>query len=295
MKLGELELYILSDGTHKEDGGGMFEYFPKDIWSNYKVDAKTPYKTDEHNNILQACNCLLIKHPEGNVLIEAGIHDKAQNYVKYHNIIKKPSLMDSMNSAGIKPSNIDIVINSHLNPDHIGWNTIYVNGKLKPTFENAKYIIQNKEFKKAVNPGFELKNDYFSVEKDVLPLEESGSLELINGEKEVLSGIFVMPTPGHTVGHQSIIIRAEKTMLYAADMAALVIHQEKPRCKMAYDALGREDCWNTKKKLLYDTAAENGWFTYFYHEISFSIGIINKITNTKGEMEGKVEKAEILS
>lgn len=58
MKLGELELHNLSDGTHKEDGGGMFEYFPKDIWSNYKVDDKTPYTTDGHNNILQACNGL---------------------------------------------------------------------------------------------------------------------------------------------------------------------------------------------------------------------------------------------
>lgn len=38
MKFGELELYILSDGTHTEDGGGMFEYFPKDIWANYILD-----------------------------------------------------------------------------------------------------------------------------------------------------------------------------------------------------------------------------------------------------------------
>ncbi len=92
-----------------------------------------------------------------------------------------------------------------------------------------------------------------------------------------------------------MIIKAERTMLYAADMAALVMHQEKPRCRMAVDVLGREDCWEAKKKLLYDKASENGWYTYFYHEISFSIGIINKITNAKGEMESKVEKAEILS
>jgi len=316
MKFGNIELYSLSDGTHTEDGGGMFEYFPKDIWSNYKVEDKTPYKTDEYNNILQATNCLLIKHPMGNVLVESGIHDKTPNYVKYHNIVKNPSLIDSINSVGMKPSDIDIVINSHLNPDHVGWNTVYVNRKLKPTFENAKYVIQKKEFQKAANPGFELKNDYFSVEKDVLPLEEFGALELVNGEKEILPGIYITPTPGHTAGHQSVIIKAEgkgisfiddlksrfhllhlknyrteeRTMLYAADMAALVMHQEKPRCKMAFDVLGREECWKTKKELLYDMAAENSWFTYFYHEISLTIGIINKITNAKGEIEYKVKK-----
>jgi hypothetical protein len=75
-------------------------------------------------------------------------------------------------------------------------------------------------------------------------------------------------------------------------MAALVIHQEKPRCKMAYDVLGRLDCWKTKKELLYDMAAENSWFTYFYHEISFSLGIINKTANAKGEIEYKVRKVE---
>lgn len=293
MKFGDLELYILSDGTHTEDGGGMFEYFPKDIWSNYKVDGKTPYRTDEHNNVLQVANCLLIKHPEGNILVETGIHDKTRSYVKHHNIVKKPSLIESMDSVGIKPPDIDIVINSHLNPDHVGWNTRYVNGNLKPTFENAKYVTQHKEFETAMNPGFELENDYFSAEKDVLPLEASGSLELVNGEKEVLPGVFVIPTPGHTAGHQSVMIKADTTMLYAGDMAALVIHQEKPRCKMAFDALGRVDCWMTKKKLLYDQAAENGWLTYFYHEISFSIGIINKSINAKGETEYKVKKVEL--
>ncbi len=135
MKSGDMELHVLSDGTHTEDGGGIFEYFPKDIWSNYKVGNRTPYKPDEHNNILQAANCLLIKHPQGNVLVETGIHDKTPNYVKYHNIVKKPSLIESMGWAGIRPSDIDIVINSHLNPDHVGWNTIHADGILKPAFE----------------------------------------------------------------------------------------------------------------------------------------------------------------
>ena len=294
MKFGDMELYILSDGTLTEDGGGIFEYYPKNIWASYEVDGMTPYRTDEHNNILAAANCLLIRHPEGNVLVETGVHDKTLNYVKYHNIVKNPSLMESMKSAGFKPSDIDIVINSHLNPDHVGWNTVIEDGRLKPTFENAKYVIQKKEFRKAMDPGFELKNDYFSAEEDVLPLEGSGSLETVNGKKEILPGISVIPTPGHTSGHQSVMIRAERTMLYAADMAALVMHQEKPRCKMAFDALGREECWRTKKKLLYDRAAENSWYTYFYHETSFSVGIIHKITNTRGEMEGRVEKVEIL-
>ncbi len=199
-----------------------------------------------------------------------------------------------MSNARVKPSDIDIVINSHLNPDHAGWNTRYIDGKLKPTFENAKYVIQEKEWKNAIDTGFELKNDYFSVETDVLPLEESGKLELVNGEKELLPGIFVVPTPGHTGGHQSVIIKEERTMLYTADMAALVLHLEKPRCKMAVDVLSREECWETKKKLLYDKAAGYGWYTYFYHEISLSIGIIHKITNARGEMEGKVEKVGIL-
>jgi glyoxylase-like metal-dependent hydrolase (beta-lactamase superfamily II) len=291
MKFGDMELQILSDGTHTEDGGVIFGYFPKDIWTNYKIEGGTPYKTDEYNNILQAANCLLIRHAQGNVLVETGLHDKTPNYVKHHNIVKNPSLIESMNIAGVKPLDIDIVINSHLNPDHAGWNTRYINGKLKPTFENAKYVMQKKEWKTATDPGFELKNDYFSVEKDVSPLEKSGSLELVDGEKEVLPGIFVVPTPGHTAGHQSVIIKTDRTMLYSADMAALVMHQEKPRCRMAVDVLGREDCWETKKKLLYDKASENGWYTYFYHEISFSIGIINKIINAKGEMEGKVKKA----
>jgi hypothetical protein len=104
MKFEDMELQILSDGIHTEDGGVIFGYFPKDIWTNYKIDGKTPYKTDEHNNILQAANCLLIKHPQGNVLVETGLHDKTSNYVKHHKIAKNPSLIDSMNIAGLNHS-----------------------------------------------------------------------------------------------------------------------------------------------------------------------------------------------
>ncbi len=46
MKFGGIELQILSDGIHTEDGGAIFGYFPKDFWSNYTVDGMTPYRTD---------------------------------------------------------------------------------------------------------------------------------------------------------------------------------------------------------------------------------------------------------
>lgn len=291
MEFGESKIVILSDGKHTQDGGPMFEYFPKDIWSNHTVDGKTPYKTDEHNKITMSANCLLVKHPQGNVLIETGMHDKTPSYAKHHNVVKTPSLIESMKSIGIKPSDIDIVINSHLHPDHVGWNTISINGKLKPTFENAKYVVQRKEFQIATNPSFELRNDYFHIEKDVLPLEEAGCLELVDGEKEILPGIFVVPTPGHTAGHQSIIVKSDgKAMIYAADLAPLVFHVEKPRCKMSFDSLAREDRWKIKKKVLYDLAVENGWLIYFYHETSFTIGKLSKAVNAEGKVENKVIK-----
>ncbi len=319
MKFGEVEIYILSDGTHTQDGGPMFEYFPRDIWSNYVVNGRTPYKPDEHNNIQMASNCLLIRHPKGNVLVETGVHDKTASYAKYHNVVKSPSLIDSLKAVGLNPEDISLVVNTHLHPDHVGWNTRYVDGKLRPTFSNAKYVIQKSEFKLATNAGYELKNDYFNVKQDAQPLEEFGCLELVIGEKEILPGIFVVPTPGHTAGHQSVIIKAEgknltftdhlkkmlgllqlrklnpskDTMFYAADASPFVFHHEKPRCKMSFDALGRDVCFQTKKELVYDLGAENKWFAYFYHDVALTIGRMEKTIGTKGDAEYKVVRADM--
>src|SRR5205085_8995768 len=112
--LGDFEITVVSDGTYLLDGGGFFGVVPKSLWSR-KVTA------DENNLVTSGLNSLLVRTGKKNILIETGIGNKLSE--KMVRIYRQPAkLLDNLQSAGLAPEQIDIVINSHLHFDHCGWN-----------------------------------------------------------------------------------------------------------------------------------------------------------------------------
>jgi len=135
--LGDFELSLFTDGTYLIDGGVIFGVVPKVLW-----EKKAP--TDDLNRIVLACNSLLIRTGEKNVLVETGIGPKLSE--KRRNIYQNtPQLPDNLRAGGIDPADIDVVINTHLHFDHCGWNTCIEDGKVKPAFPNARYYVQRGE------------------------------------------------------------------------------------------------------------------------------------------------------
>ena len=139
MKLGGLEIHLLSDGPFLLDGGAMFGVIPKPLW-----EKQAP--PDQRNRIRLTMNCLLVRTAGQWVLIEAGAGDKLD--AKRRDIFGlggPPRLLDRIAATGVKPEDISLVLNTHLHFDHCGWNTRLVDGRLVPTFPNARYALQRSE------------------------------------------------------------------------------------------------------------------------------------------------------
>src|SRR5277367_5399092 len=135
--LGDFELTVVSDGTYFLDGGAFFGVVPKTLWSK-KV---TP---DALNRLDAGLNSLLIRTGKKNVLVETGIGNKLPD--KLVHIYKQPAkLLDNLHAVGVAPEDIDIVINTHLQFDHCGWNTVRLGGRVGATIPNAKYYVQQEE------------------------------------------------------------------------------------------------------------------------------------------------------
>ena len=252
--LGDLELTILSDGEYYLDGGTFFGVVPKIMWQRR-------WAPDELNRLRAGLNSVLIRGGKKTVLIETGIGNKLNE--KMRKIYgHEEKLLNSFKQAGVSPEEIDIVINTHLHFDHCGWNTIYRDGKPVPTFPNAKYYVQEDEWR---HGQLQTERDRISyISDNYNPLIESGQMTLLNGDQEIIPGISVKIFPGHTQYMQSVIIESQgKKACYISDLIPTTHHLDLA-WGMAFD-LYPLDTLNSKKKFYADAIPEE-WLVIFTHD-----------------------------
>jgi glyoxylase-like metal-dependent hydrolase (beta-lactamase superfamily II) len=187
-----LKLHLLCDGFFTLDKSFL-------VYMKY---AGQPYEA--------AVKPLLITTPQENVLIDTGIGDLPEKYRKFYTIKRTPeqNLKTQLAQHGLKPEDIGIVINTHLHFDHCG------NNKL---FPNAKIYVQAEEFRYAQEPERFQQASYIKELFDV-----KAHYKLIQGQQDVTKEVSVIPTPGHSIGHQSVAIKSsEANYVYCGDAAPI--------------------------------------------------------------------------
>ncbi|MCK4575607.1 MBL fold metallo-hydrolase [candidate division WOR-3 bacterium] len=265
IKIGKLECIPLSDGKFWLDGGAMFGVVPKIFWQKTNP-------SDEKNRIILGLHPLLIKHPEKNILIDTGIGNKFDEKLKgIYGVDKSENLEDSLKKYGLKTTDIDTVIITHLHFDHAGGNTyLTAEGETVPKFPNATYIVQKKEWEGAINPNPRSKASY--LEENFMPLEYHNQLRLIDGDVEIFPYITCIRTGGHTEGHQIVIIEeGDQGAIYWADLIPTTSHIRIPYI-MGYD-LFPLDVFREKERFI-KRAIEMGWISFFEHDPNYTSGYI---------------------
>lgn len=252
--IGDFELTVFSDGIYSLDGGAFFGVVPKTLWSK-KVTA------DEKNLVPVGLNSLLVRTGDQNVLIETGIGNKLSE--KMIKIYGQPAkLLDNLNAGGVTPQDIDIVINTHLHFDHCGWNTVRAPEGVTPTFPKAKYYVQEGEWQHARRQFERDRISYISDNYD--PLAETGQMELLRGDREIVPGISVRVFPGHTAHMQAVIIESGgRKACYISDLIPTTAHIELT-WGMSFD-LFPVDTIESRKKYYAESIPEK-WLTVFTHD-----------------------------
>lgn len=182
---------LLTDGSFEIDMGLLV--YGKSLYYGKKYMA--------------ALKPFLVVCDSDNVLIDTGAGVLPEKYKKYQKLEREVSIIDSLKAHGLEPDDISIVINTHLHFDHCGGNKF---------FNKARFFIQKKELEYAQNPHRFAKGGYIKSYFEDLPFE------LLEGESEIIEGISVIPTPGHTPGHQSVVLDFKgKKYIYAGDVSPL--------------------------------------------------------------------------
>jgi glyoxylase-like metal-dependent hydrolase (beta-lactamase superfamily II) len=229
MHLGNVDLYLVSDGTYWEDGGGLFGLVPRALW------AQTA-EPDERNRLCFEMRCLLIQSAEQRILVDTGYGDKLSDKERsFISLTGERRLLKSLEKLGIGPLDVDLVINTHLHADHCGGNTAYNgNGELVPTFPWATYCIQRLELADAAFPNERTRATY--LRENFQPLEQAGQLRILSGDTRLTDEVRVIITPGHTRAHQCVVVESGgQTAIFLGDVASWPVHIERLAWVPAYD------------------------------------------------------------
>jgi glyoxylase-like metal-dependent hydrolase (beta-lactamase superfamily II) len=172
-----------------------------------------PDFADEHGRLKMSVHALVIETQRGKtrgrrIIVDTCLgNDKENRSVPTWNRMQTSFLAD-LAAAGYPRETIDTVVCTHLHVDHVGWNTMLVDGRWIPTFPNARYLMGRVEH--AHWTAQRDREDMAAVLGDsVTPVWEAGLVDLVETDHRLCDEVSLVPTPGHTPGHVSLRIASD--------------------------------------------------------------------------------------
>jgi glyoxylase-like metal-dependent hydrolase (beta-lactamase superfamily II) len=259
---GGITIRVLRAGWFRPDAGAFFGVVPQPLWSRFVT-------ADERGRILCRLNLLLIEAGGKRILVETGTGERMTDRDRDIKGVEGGDPAEALRAVGQDPDAIDFVVLTHLHYDHAGG---MVDAGGRPVFPNARYVVQRDEAEAA--HGDELRLAGLMEVEQLDLVRAAGQLAEVNGEVELVPGVRVLRTGGHTRGSQAVLIGIERPGRRAGD--PLPDHaifwgdliptrwQIPVRWTSAYDDYPI-DAIEVRNVLIRRAAAE-GWWSYFTHD-----------------------------
>jgi len=278
MKLGNIELHSVLENYFHLDGGAMFGVIPKMLWGKI-------YESDGNNLIRLDLNPLIIKAGKEIIVVDTGFGDILNERERKIYALSGETRWDSeLARLNIRPEEVTAVILTHAHADH-AMGTLRSTGGNTPSlrFPNARIHIQKGEWHNAMHPNERTAATY--LVNNLRLIEESGKLELLEGDGQLFSGVSVMVTGGHTPFSQAVTVDGGgQRVIYPADIMPSTAH-----IKIPYVAAIDLDPSTTmeRKRWLNDKMLKEDWIMAFDHDINF------KFAKFKERDKGKIEPVKV--
>jgi glyoxylase-like metal-dependent hydrolase (beta-lactamase superfamily II) len=258
---GGVRVALIQAGSFRSDAGALFGPVPRLLW-----DRLVTTEIDGDNRLLQALNCLLIETPAGRVLVETGIGDRLDDKTRSMRGYEGPWIVPALHNAGFDPESVDVVAMSHLHFDHAG-GLLAADGSR--AFPRASIVAQRAEWEIALGDNPRLVASY--VQPELRLVSDWGAEGWADGERELLPSVTVVPTGGHSAGHQAVVVRAPGAppLAFLGDLA-MRPWSANPRWVTAFDDFPLDSV--LVKGTLFAQAAAEGWTIVLSHETHAPIG-----------------------
>ncbi len=224
-----MEWHVIPTGRVWVDPGGPFGLVPRALW----IKHQTP---DELGRVPMNLNCLLVITEGKVVVVDTGLGDKLSPRARENWGLEHPegTLLDNLAAHGVRPQDVELVIDTHLHADHCSGNTRFEGERVVPTFPKATYMVQRLEFADAMHTDARTQGTYYY--ENFGPVWEAGCLTLLHGDTQVTRDIRCSVTRGHTRGHQCVILEGDGApIIFMADLASFAVHFARTSWVTAYD------------------------------------------------------------
>lgn len=216
-RIGKLRLVVLDDGSFPFSARLFFRGVPEAAW-------RPGIAADADGNIVVGHNHGLVDTGRELVVIDTGYGDDTHGGRAGH-------LLEDFTRTGYRREQVRTVVLTHAHGDHIKRNTLMQDGQRRPTFPRARYLLA-----RADHDWFGGEHRAVEFDEQIFALEQFGVLDLFEGEVRLAPEIALLPTPGHTPGHTSVLVESEgKSALFLGDVCHHPLHFAHPEWVSVFD------------------------------------------------------------
>lgn len=252
MQIGQFKIDALDGGITHMDGGAIFGVVPKPLWEKR-------YPVNDRNQVPLVTHPILIRTPDKNIVIDAGIGNgkltakQIRNYGADH----ESNIVDSLKTFDLTVSDIDLVLMTHLHFDHA---TGLTNEQGEAIFPNAYHYVQQDEYHEFIAPNIRSQATYWKINRGTF----ENKMILFENSIEPYPGIVMKHTGGHSYGHAVIELQSDnEKAVHMADILSTAAHAN-PLWVTAYDDYPMQSI-REKERLTNYYVANDFWFL-FYHD-----------------------------
>ncbi|MHA0289603.1 MBL fold metallo-hydrolase [Mycobacterium sp. C3-094] len=212
----------------------LFGQTPAHVWADH-ADLLEPLFWDRAADQWKIAMQTWVLQVDGLiVLVDTGVgNDRDRpHFAPLHQL--QTGYLDTLAAAGVAPDDVDVVINTHLHTDHVGWNTRLVDGAWVPTFPNARYLMPDADYRHFSPDGDSANKGMRIVFADsVIPV--AGQTELYSGDHQLSDSLWLRPASGHTPGSSVVWLDAGVPAVFVGDLTHCPIQLVRPDDACAFD------------------------------------------------------------
>jgi glyoxylase-like metal-dependent hydrolase (beta-lactamase superfamily II) len=216
--LAQLQITVLDDGTWSFPARHFFSNVSEAVWRQ-EVDV------DPEGKIPVGHNYGLVKSTRDLIVIDTGYGDDTHGGRTGH-------LLEEFDRTGCRREQVTRVITTHAHGDHIKRNTVLQDGERKPTFPRARYYLARADWDRFNGPD----GAVHDFDEQLRTLADLGMLTLVDGALQLTPEVSLLPTPGHTPGHTSVLVESQgQSAIFLGDLCHHPLHFSHPDWVSSFD------------------------------------------------------------